>query len=111
MSVFSSTSRRSSAARPRRTAAARALSGTRIRELIGAIAELEESGRAGTLDLGGDQRLDVSNLDKRFFPKPGYTKGDLMAYYASVSPFLLAAIAISWFGMQRRKWQQGSDHD
>jgi len=26
-------------------------------------------------------------------------------------PFLLAAIAISWFGMQRRKWQQGSDND
>jgi bifunctional non-homologous end joining protein LigD len=93
MSVFSSPpSRRTSATRPRRTAAVRALSGTRIRELIGAIAELEESGRAGTLDLGNDQRLDVSNLDKRFFPKPGYTKGDLMAYYASVSPFLLPAM-------------------
>ena len=92
MSVFSSPSRRTPATRPRRTAAVRALSGMRIRELIGAIAELEESGSAGTLDLGADQRLDVSNLDKRFFPKRGYTKGDLMAYYASVSPFLLPAI-------------------
>lgn len=91
MSVFSSPARRASAKRPRRTAADRALSGARIRELIGAIAELEESGRAGTLSLG-DEQLDVSNLDKRFFPKPGYTKGDLMAYYASVSPFLLPAM-------------------
>src|SRR5213078_1372070 len=51
------------------------------------------NGAAGTLSLVGDQRLDVSNLDKRFFPKGGYTKGDLMAYYASVSPYLLPAIA------------------
>ena len=47
----------------------------------------------GTLDLGGGQRLDVSNLEKVFFPKHGYTKGDLLAYYASVSPFLLPAMA------------------
>lgn len=93
MSVFSSSSRRTAPRRPPRSMATRALSGTRIRELIGAIAEAEEHGGAGTLDLGDDQQLEVSNLDKRFFPKRGYTKGDLMAYYASVSPFLLPAIA------------------
>jgi bifunctional non-homologous end joining protein LigD len=60
--------------------------------LIGIIGEIEEQGGAGTLDLGGEQSLEVSNLDKRFFPKPGYTKGDLLAYYASVSPLLLPAI-------------------
>jgi len=92
MSAFSFPSRRAPATHQRRTAAVRALSGTRIRELIGVIAELEIGGSAGTLDLAEDQRLDVSNLDKRFFPKRGYTKGDLMAYYASVSPFLLPAI-------------------
>ena len=92
MRAFSSPSRRPPATRQRRTAVVRALSGTRIRELIGVLAELEESGSAGTLDLGVDRRLDVSNLDKRFFPRRGYTKGDLMAYYASVSPFLLPAI-------------------
>ena len=91
MSVLSSRSRRG-AKRPRRTVA-RTLSGSRIRDLIGAIAAIEEDGGAGTLALVGDARLDVSNLDKRFFPKRGYTKGDLMAYYASVSPFLLPAIA------------------
>jgi bifunctional non-homologous end joining protein LigD len=90
MSVLSSTARRG-AKRPRRTVA-RTLSGSRIRELIGEIAAIENDGGAGTLVLAGDTQLDVSNLDKRFFPKRGYTKGDLMAYYASVSPFLLSAI-------------------
>ena len=93
MSVFSSSSRRTTPRRPRPRASARPLSGSRIRDLIGAIAGLEEDAATGTLNLGGDERLDVSNLDKRFFPKRGYTKGDLMAYYASVSPFLLPAIA------------------
>jgi bifunctional non-homologous end joining protein LigD len=90
MSVLSSTTSRG-AKRPRQRVA-RTLSGSRIRDLIGAIAAIEEESGAGTLDLGGDTRLEVSNLDKRFFPKPGYTKGDLLAYYASVSPFLLPAI-------------------
>ena len=93
MSVFSSPNRRMRPRRPRPRSSARALSGSRIRDLIGAIARLEEEGTGGTLDLGGDQHLDVSNLDKRFFPKRGYTKGDLMAYYASVSPFLVPAMA------------------
>jgi bifunctional non-homologous end joining protein LigD len=91
MSVVSTSGRRSSAKRPRRVSAARALSGSRLRELIGAIGEIEEQGGAGTLHLG-DEQLDVSNLDKRFFPKRGYTKGDLLAHYASVSPLLLPAI-------------------
>ena len=26
-------------------------------------------------------------------------------------PFLLAAIMVSWFGLQRRKWQQGESND
>src|SRR5262249_38970514 len=93
MSAFSSPKRRTTPRRPRARASARPLSGSRIRTLIGAIATLEESGADGTLDLGGDERLDGTNLDPRFFPKPGYTKGDLLAYYVSVSPFLLPAIA------------------
>jgi bifunctional non-homologous end joining protein LigD len=50
-------------------------------------------GGVGTLELGRGAKLDVTNLDKIFFPKHGYTKGDLMAYYAAVSPMLLPAIA------------------
>ncbi len=37
---------------------------------------------------GYDHPLRLSNLDKRFFPD-GYTKGDLISYYASVAPLLL----------------------
>ena len=37
---------------------------------------------------GYDHPLRLSNLDKRFFPD-GYTKGDMISYYASVAPVLL----------------------
>ena len=36
----------------------------------------------------GPRSLKLSNLDKKFFPE-GYTKGDLIQYYASVAPVLL----------------------
>jgi bifunctional non-homologous end joining protein LigD len=36
-----------------------------------------------------ERRLRVSNPDKLFFPEDGYTKGDLLQYYASVSSVLL----------------------
>jgi bifunctional non-homologous end joining protein LigD len=39
------------------------------------------------LDL--DRPLRLSNLDKVFFPDEGYTKGDLVQYYASVGSVLL----------------------
>ncbi len=39
------------------------------------------------------------------------TSGRGAAIATAMIPFLLAAITISWFGMQRRKWQQGSDND
>jgi len=34
-------------------------------------------------------RLELSHLDKRFWPKQGYTKADLIEYYVKVAPFLL----------------------
>ncbi|HEX7883742.1 MAG TPA: sugar ABC transporter permease [Afipia sp.] len=37
--------------------------------------------------------------------------GEGAAVATAMIPFLLAAITISWFGMQRRKWQQGSDNE
>jgi multiple sugar transport system permease protein len=37
--------------------------------------------------------------------------GEGAAIATAMIPFLMAAIAISWFGMQRRKWQQGNDND
>lgn len=35
----------------------------------------------------------LTHLDKVFFPKDGYTKGDLVRYYARVAPQILPAIA------------------
>jgi multiple sugar transport system permease protein len=37
--------------------------------------------------------------------------GEGAAIATAMIPFLMAAIGISWFGMQRRKWQQGSNND
>jgi len=34
----------------------------------------------------------VSSLGKVFFPKDGFTKGDLMRFYATVAPYMLPAI-------------------
>ena len=42
----------------------------------------------GYMLVGYDRKLRLSNLDKPFFPN-GYTKGDLIAYYASVAEVLL----------------------
>jgi multiple sugar transport system permease protein len=37
--------------------------------------------------------------------------GEGAAISTAMIPFLLAAILISWFGLQRRKWQQGEAND
>ncbi len=43
--------------------------------------------------LGLDRPLRVGNLDKVFFPRDDYTKGDLLQYYASISSLLLPHLA------------------
>jgi bifunctional non-homologous end joining protein LigD len=42
-----------------------------------------------TLEIAG-RKVDVSNLDKVFYPKAGFTKGQVIDYYIRVSPVLLA---------------------
>jgi multiple sugar transport system permease protein len=39
----------------------------------------------------------------------GGNLGEGAAISTAMVPFLLAAIMVSWFGLQRRKWQQGSE--
>ncbi len=41
----------------------------------------------------------------------GGNLGEGAAISTAMIPFLLAAILISWFGLQRRKWQQGESND
>ena len=56
------------------------------------LSAVEEGGRDGTLDFGHGKTLKVSNLDKIFFPKKKYTKGDVMQYYARIADFILPTI-------------------
>jgi multiple sugar transport system permease protein len=41
----------------------------------------------------------------------GGSLGEGAAISTAMIPFLLAAILVSWFGLQRRKWQQGGEND
>jgi bifunctional non-homologous end joining protein LigD len=41
-----------------------------------------------TITVGG-HKLEVSNLDKVFYPETGFSKGDIIDYYRSISPVLL----------------------
>ena len=45
--------------------------------------------------------LTLSNLDKVFFPDAGYTKGDLIQYYASIADLLLPHLAGRPLSMSR----------
>ncbi|MEX2133120.1 MAG: non-homologous end-joining DNA ligase [Acidimicrobiia bacterium] len=51
--------------------------------------------------IGSDRPVRLSNVDKVFFPDEGYTKGDLIQYYASVAPVLLPHIADRPISMNR----------
>jgi bifunctional non-homologous end joining protein LigD len=55
----------------------------------------------------GSRTLSVSNLTKVLFPRDGYTKGDLIAYYRGVSPFLLPHLRDLPLTLQR--WPDGID--
>ena len=41
----------------------------------------------------------------------GGNMGEGAAIATAMIPFLLAAVMVSWFGLQRRKWQQGGGND
>jgi bifunctional non-homologous end joining protein LigD len=54
--------------------------------------DLEQRKRDGKLQLPDGDTLDVSNLQKVFWPEPKYTKGDLIRYYARLAPLILPVI-------------------
>ncbi|HEX8847983.1 MAG TPA: DNA ligase D [Gemmatimonadaceae bacterium] len=60
--------------------------------IVAKLAELEQSGGRGTIALGRGASLDVSSLDKVYFPKDGITKGALFRYYATVAPLILPTV-------------------
>jgi bifunctional non-homologous end joining protein LigD len=64
-----------------------------LQALVEQLQDLESRRANGLVNLPGDQRLEVSNLHKVFWPEGSLTKGDLMRYYVQVSPFLLPVVA------------------
>ncbi len=50
---------------------------------------IEAAGGKATLTLTHGISLQVSHLDKLFFPEDGFTKGDVMRYYVWASPYIL----------------------
>lgn len=71
------------------------------RRITEALADIEARGGHGTLELGGGRALEVTHLARVFWPAAGVTKGELLRYYARVSPFLLPAIDERPLVMQR----------
>jgi bifunctional non-homologous end joining protein LigD len=79
-------------AKPRGTRAS--TPGTKIdsTSVLTQLTEIEGRKGGGTLDLGRGRKLNVSNLDKVFFPKEKYTKGDVMRFYTRIADFILPAM-------------------
>ena len=61
-------------------------------DVVRQVDAIVEAGGVGTLRLPGRRTLEVTSLDKVFFPKTGHTKGDVMRYYAQVAPALLPLV-------------------
>lgn len=61
-------------------------------DLLEQLSSIEKARGDGSLDFGGGKKLKVSNLDKVFFPKEKYTKGDVMRYYVRIADFILPTI-------------------
>src|SRR5919106_2505396 len=49
----------------------------------------------------GRRELALTNLDKVFFPEPGLTKGDLVAHYLALAPYVLNHVARRPMQMKR----------
>jgi bifunctional non-homologous end joining protein LigD len=60
--------------------------------LSGVVKQLEQIEGDGVLAIDRTP-LEVSNLNKVFFPEDGYTKGDLMRYYAAMARYVLPVVA------------------
>jgi multiple sugar transport system permease protein len=64
---------------------------------------LTNGGPAGATELMATMSYNTAILGGRI--------GEGSAISTAMVPFLLAAIMVSWFGLQRRKWQHGEDND
>jgi bifunctional non-homologous end joining protein LigD len=80
------------AARPERVARSKS-SANAPSSVIDQLRALEDARRDGTIELPDGLRVGVTNLAKVFWPAGKLTKGDLLRYYAEVSPLILPVVA------------------
>jgi bifunctional non-homologous end joining protein LigD len=80
------------AARPERVARSKS-SANALSSVIDQLRALEDARRDGTIELPDGLRVGVTNLAKVFWPAGKLTKGDLLRYYAEVSPLILPVVA------------------
>src|SRR5919205_4503405 len=71
--------------------------------------EAERSGRDAWFTEIDGREIRLSNLDKVFWPEEGYTKGDLLAYYANVADLILPYLAGRPLTMKRMPNGVGGD--
>ena len=53
--------------------------------ILAQLDRIQAAGGDGVLELGRNATLHVSSLDKVYFPKDGFSKGDVMRYYATIA--------------------------
>jgi bifunctional non-homologous end joining protein LigD len=63
-----------------------------LRQLHDELQRLETERSEGVITLPNDVRMTVTNLKKVFWPKGKITKGELLRYYVTVSPYLLPVV-------------------
>jgi len=68
------------------------ISSDHIAGIVDQLSAFEKSRKNGRLTLPDGDFLEVTNLHKIFWPKIKKTKGDLLRYYATVSPYILPVI-------------------
>ncbi|MBX6332768.1 MAG: non-homologous end-joining DNA ligase [Gemmatimonadaceae bacterium] len=61
--------------------------------LLAELDRIERSGGTGEISFGRGASLELSGLDKVFFPELGYTKGDVMRYYVRIADAVLPVLA------------------
>ena len=90
--VVRSTARKSIPATAKKAAPARPAAKSRAGPVEQQLEAIEHDGGGGSVQIKRGLSLHVSSLDKVYFPADGYTKGDVMRYYARVAPQILPVI-------------------
>ena len=89
------------AIKPARARPPQRVTPTMISNVVKQLTTIRHEGGDGTVTSGRGAVLDVSSLDKVYFPNAGITKGALMEYYVRVAPALLPLIANRPFILKR----------